>query len=266
MELYDDTLFFGSLNNGLIGVDTSKTPPTLKKITGGENGLKSDDVRVVKLDRNNYLWVGTRDGVSVLYSPNRFFENETSLNSIVVSENGNLRELLSGQFITDIEVNSNNQKWISTASSGVFLVSEDGSEILRHFTKENSPLPTSSVKTIGINDSNGKVYFGTLKGMVSYQGTAFSESKALSDVRVFPNPVRPGYIGSVIVKGLQKNSRIKITDISGNIVYEKISDGGSISWDLRTFSGNRVHSGVYILFISTEDSIYTTTEKLMVIN
>ena len=266
MELYDDILFFGSLNNGLIGVDTSKTPPILKKITGGENGLKSDDVRVIKLDRNNYLWVGTRDGVSVLYSPNLFFENETSLNSIVVSENGNLRELLSGQFITDIEVNSNNQKWISTASSGVFLVSEDGSEILRHFTKENSPLPTSSVKTIGINDSDGKVYFGTLKGMVSYQGTAFSESKALSDVRVFPNPVRPGYIGSVIVKGLQKNSRIKITDISGNIVYEKISDGGSISWDLRTFSGNRVHSGVYILFISTEDSIYTTTEKLMVIN
>ena len=201
-----------------------------------------------------------------MYSPNLFFESETTLNSIVVSENGNFRELLSGQFITDIEVNSNNQKWISTASSGVFLVSEDGTEILRHFTKENSPLPTSSVKTIGINDLDGKVYFGTLKGMVSYQGTAFSESKALSDVRVFPNPVRPGYIGSVIVKGLQKNSRIKITDISGNIVFEKISDGGSISWDLRTFSGNRVHSGVYILFISTEDSIYTTTEKLMVIN
>ena len=53
----------------------------------------------------------------------------------MVSENGNLRELLSGQFITDIEVNSNNQKWISTASSGVFLVSEDGTEILRHFTE-----------------------------------------------------------------------------------------------------------------------------------
>ena len=67
---------------------------------GGDNGLPSDDIRSIRLDKDNRLWVGTREGIAVLYAPNRFFEDDTELRSIVISEGGNLRELLSGQLIT----------------------------------------------------------------------------------------------------------------------------------------------------------------------
>jgi hypothetical protein len=259
-------LFFGSVNSGLIGVDISQSPPQMRRIMGGDMGLPSDDIRSIRLDKDNRLWVGTKEGLVILYAPNRFFEDDTQLRAVVISDGGNLRELLSGQFISDIEVDGNNQKWISTTSSGVFLISKDGSQILQHFTKENSPLPTSSVKTIGIDDVSGKVYFGTLKGMVSFQGDAYAESESLSDASVFPNPVRPNFFGNVVVRGLQQKTRVKITDIAGNLVYDTTSEGGSISWNLRSFSGARVRSGVYLIFITSKDGLDSAVKKLMVIN
>jgi hypothetical protein len=266
-EFYNNKiLFFGSVSSGLIGVDISQSPPQMKRIMGGDMGLPSDDIRSIRLDKDNRLWVGTKDGLVILYAPNRFFEDDTQLRAVVISDGGNLRELLSGQFISDIEVDGNNQKWISTTSSGVFLISKDGSEILQHFTKENSPLPTSSVKTIGIDDVSGKVYFGTLKGMVSFQGDAYAESESLSDASVFPNPVRPNFYGNVVVRGLQQKTRVKITDIAGNLVHDTTSEGGSISWNLRSFSGARVRSGVYLIFITSKDGLDSAVKKLMVIN
>ena len=267
LELYNNKiLFFGGVQSGLIGVDISQSPPQMKRIMGGDMGLPSDDIRSIRLDKDNRLWVGTRDGLAVLYAPNRFFEEDTQLRSVVISDGGNLRELLSGQFISDIEVDGNNQKWISTTSSGVFLISPDGGQILQHFTKENSPLPTSSVKTIGINEVSGEVYFGTLNGMVSFQGDAYAESESLSDANVFPNPVRPNFLGNVVIRGLQQKTRVKITDIAGNLVYDTTSQGGSISWNLRSFSGARVRSGVYLIFITSKDGLDSAVKKLMVIN
>ena len=267
LELYNKKiLFFGSVNSGLMGVDISQSPPQMKRIMGGDMGLPSDDIRSIRLDKDNRLWVGTKDGLVILYAPNRFFEDDTQLRAVVISDGGNLRELLSGQFISDIEVDGNNQKWISTTSSGVFLISKDGSQILQHFTKENSPLPTSSVKTIGIDDVSGKVYFGTLNGMVSFQGDAYAESESLSEASLFPNPVRPNFLGNVVVRGLQQKTRVKITDIAGNLVYDTTSEGGSISWNLRSFSGARVRSGVYLIFITSKDGLDSAVKKLMVIN
>ena len=267
MELYEDKIiFFGGLNSALIGVDITQSPPQMKRLMGGDFGLPSDDVRSIRLDKDNRLWVGTRDGIAVLYAPNRFFEDETQLRSIVVEDGGNLRELLSGQLITDIEIDGNNQKWVSTATSGVFLLSPNGTEILQHFTKENSPLPTSSVKTIGIDSVTGKVYLGTLKGMVVFQGNAYAESEQLSEINVFPNPVRPNFKGNLVVRGLQQDSRVKITDIAGNLVYDTTSEGGSISWNLHSFSGQRVRSGVYLIFASTKDGLDSAVKKVMIVN
>ena len=267
MELYDDKIiFFGGLNSALIGVDISQSPPQMKRLIGGEFGVPSDDIRSVRLDKDNRLWVGTREGIAVLYAPNRFFEPETQLRSIVVEDGGNLRELLSGQLITDIEIDGNNQKWVSTATSGVFLLSPDGTEILQHFTKENSPLPTSSVKTIGIDNATGKVYLGTLNGMVVFQGDAYAESEELLEINVFPNPVRPNFTGNLVIRGLQQDSRVKITDIAGNLVYDTTSEGGSISWNLNSFSGQRVRSGVYLIFASSKDGLDSAVKKVMIVN
>ena len=134
------------------------------------------------------------------------------------------------------------------------------------YKRQNSPLPSSSVKTIGVDSASGKVYFGTYSGMVSYQGDAYSESKSLSSINVFPNPVRPNFQGNVIIRDLKQNTRVKITDIAGNLVYDITSRGGSVNWNLISLSGQRVRTGVYLIFASTEDGTDSAIIKLMVIN
>ena len=213
------------------------------------------------------MWIGTTEGLRVLYNASRFFEDEeVQTREIIVEEGGNLGELLSNQFITAIKVDGNNQKWIGTAGSGVFLFSEDGTETLHHFTKENSPLPTNSIRTIAIDEQNGKIYFGTPSGLVSFQGNAFAASENYDHIEVYPNPVRPNFTGRLTIRGLQSDSNVKITDISGHLVFETQSEGGSIQWDLKNFRGNRVRTGVYLIFVSDRDGTESAVEKVMIVN
>ena len=81
----------------------------------------------------------------------------------------------------------------------------------------------------------------------------------------YPNPVRPGYVGTVKIAGLIDKATIKITDIQGNLVFETTSEGGTIEWDTTAFGKYKVASGVYMIFISALDGIETTVKKVMII-
>jgi hypothetical protein len=62
-----------------------------------------------------------------------------------------------------------------------------------------------------------------------------------------------------------RDSRIKITDVSGNLVFETISDGGQATWNLKTFTGERVSTGVYIVFCASSDGSSSAVTKMLVI-
>jgi hypothetical protein len=76
-----------------------------------------------------------------------------------------------------------------------------------------------------------------------------------SDVKVYPNPVREDYYGPIAIKGLLAESTVKITDISGNLVQEIESFGGQAVWDGTDFNGQRVSTGVYLIFMTTGDPL-----------
>ena len=58
---------------------------------------------------------------------------------------------------------------------------------------------------------------------------------------------------------------IKITDIEGNLVHETTSSGGTIEWDGSAFGSHKVASGVYMIFVSSQDGLDTTVKKVMII-
>ncbi|RZJ52795.1 MAG: T9SS type A sorting domain-containing protein, partial [Flavobacterium sp.] len=165
----------------------------------------------------------------------------------------------------DIEVDGSNNKWLGTATAGAFLVSPDGQRTIFHFTKENSPLPSNTINDISIDAATGEVFFATNRGMVSYQGTSTKAEDDLSKVYVFPNPVRPNFEGDVNISGLINNANVKITDIEGNLVYETTSEGGTVLWDTKAFGKHRVASGVYMIFITSDDGTKTKVKKVMII-
>lgn len=236
-------------------------------ITQGDNGnLPSFDVRSVAIDNNNRLWIGTNKGLRVLAGIDRFTtENSLTTNPIIILEDGVAQELMYEQGIADIAVDGSNNKWLGTTGAGAFLVSPDGQQTLFHFTKQNSPLPSDNINDIEIDNVTGEVFFATDKGMVSYRGTSTEASDDLSKVYVFPNPVRPGFEDDVKISGLVDEANIKITDIEGNLVYETTSEGGTVLWDTRAFGKYKVASGVYMIFISSEDGTQTKVKKLMIV-
>lgn len=239
-----------------------------KKISlGAELGnLPVVDARVVAIDNRNQLWIGTTSGLRVLSSVDRFLtDQQLTSNSIIILENGLAQELLYEQFITDIVVDGANNKWVGTADSGVFQFSSDGQQTLQRFTTANSPLPSNAINDIDICPSTGEVFIATDKGMVSFKGTSTIASSDLSNVNVYPNPVRPEFEGTVKVSGLSNKCNVKITDIEGNLVYETISQGGTIEWDTKAFGNYDVASGVYMIFISSQDGTDTTVKKVMII-
>jgi ligand-binding sensor domain-containing protein len=264
----DDKIIFGSTDAGLIGYDPDLDQFTRMIDEVSQGNLINNYVSAIKLDQQNRLWIGSNIGLRILFNTNSLFSDEIQdARSVIIEDtNGIPRELLQDEAVLDIEVDGNNNKWVATASSGAFLFSPTGRETLFQFTTDNSPLPTNAVNDIAIDEETGKVYFATNKGIVAFQGERSSKPEEdLESVRIFPNPVRPGFDGNVTIDGLTDRARVKITDIEGNLVYEAVSQGGSIPWDTRSFSGNKVASGVYLLFISTDDNIETTVSKLMIV-
>jgi hypothetical protein len=126
-------------------------------------------------------------------------------------------------------------------------------------------LPSNTINDIDINSVTGEVFIATDKGLVSFKGTATAAKTDLSNVYIYPNPVRPDFEGTVKITGLLDKANIKITDIEGNLVYETTSEGGTIEWDTTAFGKYKVASGVYMIFVSGQDGEETKVKKVMII-
>nr|WP_281310761.1 T9SS type A sorting domain-containing protein [Flavobacterium flavigenum] len=256
-----------SMNSeGVVGFNESTN--TFKKINYGvdSGNLPSTQANVLAIDAKNQLWIGTNRGLRILSNVNNFqTENQLTTKPIIILEDGLAQELLYEQSITAIAVDGSNNKWIGTADSGVFMVSQNGQETKYHFTINNSPLPTNVINDIKINSKTGEVFIATTKGMISFKGSATEANENLNNVYIYPNPVRPSYSGTVKVAGLIDKANIKITDIEGNLVYETISEGGTIEWDTTAFGKYKVASGVYMVFVSAQDGSETKVKKVMII-
>lgn len=258
------TKWVPTLNDGLIAFNENYNNKFIVISTTNGN-LPDNDVRCVAVDNRNQLWIGTYAGLRTV-SVDRFISSdELTTNAIIIQEGDLAQELFYQQTILDIAVDGANRKWVSIADGGVFLVSSDGQETIYRFTKNNSPLPSDNINDIEIDGVSGEVFFATDKGMVSFLGTSTKPSDSLGDVFVYPNPVRPNFTGTVKISGLTDKANVKITDIEGNLVYETTSAGGTIEWDTKAFGKYRVASGVYMIFVASEDALDSTVKKVMII-
>lgn len=269
----NNNVFLATLREGVIAYNSSTN--SARAINSNVQGVDYPDtfnanpnITALALDENSRLWIGTDEGLRVMPNPTSIFEENSrvTVSPIIIEDvDGLPQELLFEQFITDIAVDGANNKWVSTADSGVFQVSPSGREILNIFNTTNSPLPTNSVRTVSINSTTGEVFLGTTSGLLSYSSRITAENNDLENLRAYPNPVRPGYNGLVTIDGLTNNANVKITDITGNLVFEEFSSGGTLLWDTRAFGRHKVASGVYLIVVTGEDQIETTIGKIMII-
>ena len=219
-------------------------------------------------DKDGKIWLGTSTGIFTFSSPHNVFSTGGQCSRPKVPRNdgtGLADYLLDGETVTCIKVDAANRKWVGTQSSGVYLLSADGLETLLHFTSSNSMLPSDEVISMAIDDNTGRVYFGCSDGLAAYQSDATKGADDYAEVYAYPNPVRPDYTGTITVCGLMANTLVKITDLNNNLICQGTSLGGQFSWDGLNRRGERVKSGVYLVYGSSEDGKKGVVTKIMII-
>ncbi len=259
---------FAFSENGTI-TNTSDDKYKKVSIISPEGEEISNDVFCMKEDKNGLLWVGTAKGLVYYYNQENVFETANFYAQRIKLPNeieGQANYLFESEVITALTIDGANRKWVGTLSGGVFLMSEDCTRELLHFTIDNSPLLSNTINDIAIDPVSGEVFFATDKGICSYRGTATEGNEFHHQVEVFPNPVKSDYHGIIAIRGLVSNAYVKITDVAGNLVYETRAEGGQAVWNGKNLLGQRVQTGVYFIFSTNEDGSEKFVTKLLFIH
>ena len=162
---HDGMLFIQSRTNGIYGYRIFDGTKRNLSTGIGSGDLPSDHVLSMAIDHDGELWIGTDEGLVVLYSPSNLFDGvNADARPILFEEDGVVQKLLGETPITAIVVDGANQKWIGTRGAGLFLIGADGLSTHQHFTAENSPLLSNNIQSLAIDPTSGEVVIATELG------------------------------------------------------------------------------------------------------
>lgn len=228
----------------------------------GNGNLPSNNVLSILKDKDNNIWIGTDDGIGIITCASSPFSGcEATIP--IIQQDQFAGFLFKGEQVQCMAVDGANQKWIGT-QNGVWLLSADAKKIIHHFTVANSPLLSNDIKKIGIDPISGEVYFATFNGLCSYRGAATEPKENLNNILVFPNPVPPLHNGPIAIRGLTENTIVKITELNGRMVFQSRSLGGQVVWNGRDYVGNKIASGVYLVFARDEKGNENMVTKIVI--
>lgn len=205
-------------------------------------------------DQNGHIWVGTASGVCIITDPAKGLDDDFRVRRPKVGRNDGTTfadYLIESDAVLWISVDPANNKWLATQNSGLYLVNPDGTQILAHYEKGNSPLTTNTIYTVEQDPYSNLVYVGTDDGLYSFYCATAPAADDYSEIYAYPNPVRPDYTGLITISGLTEGSLVKIMDASGALVAQSTANGGLALWDGCNMNGQRVRSGVYYVFASS---------------
>ncbi len=201
------------------------------------------------------LWIAHTQGLVTMRGSD-IKNDPTRVNRIKVSRNDGTSladYLLDGVHVTHIMRDPRGRKWLSTNGGGIVCVSPDGRQVLMSLTTENTPIPSDKVLATAWNPEHSSVMVATDMGLAEYYPTGEGTTgEDLEAVKVYPNPVRPDFLGWITVEGLTDGAVVKIADAAGNVVADLgRTSGGRAQWDGAGRDGTRVASGVYHVLASS---------------
>lgn len=267
-----DRRFAGEHRGGVLCYDQEADKSVFRNEFINEDGssLSVNEVFCIAEEHEGQFWVGTNAGLLVIERPDEWFNEDFLITQIKVPRNDGTNYadyLLAGVGVTAIAVDGANRKWIGTQTDGIYLVSANGTEILEHFTSDDSPLLSNYIYSIAIDGNSGEVFIATDRGLQSYGGTATDPTSGLSqsNLHIYPNPLRPDSPRQINIHGLTADAEVKIVSLSGQVVNRGKSIGGAYQWDATDMRGNPCATGVYIVAVSTEDGKTAVAGKFAIV-
>ena len=244
----NDNLWLGTEDNGITIISDS-SPPKFSYLST-KQGLSSDNIHALCEDYEGIMWIGTYLGGLNKYNPKTktvkvFKRNETSKKSL--SNNfvysileyskdelwiGTQRGLniyskktgdfylfkpneLNNKFIYDLLRDNKGNIWICTRFSGIYKYNPQ-TDKLEHFTfgKNKDTIFSSNEFISAYQDSNGDIWFGSLKGGVLVYKETTNTFKSITQNDGLPNNNIYGAVED-------KNNKIWLTSNKGLSQYNK---------------------------------------------
>lgn len=255
-------------------VDTSDDEVRLVNTFTDQDGGSIDvsNPRFFKEDPSTgNVWVGHSNGV-FYFNPKDFMGGGNGVcRRIKVARNDgtNLADyLLEGVVVNNMATDGRGRKWFGTTGGGIVITSSDGRTVEQEINTDNSPIPSDNVYGMMYIPTTNSMLIATSEGIAEYYLSADASGDGDSDLKIYPNPVRPDYFGYVTIEGLPDRSLVKIVDASGNIVKEMGPVSGDVRWDVTNHQYKRVGSGVYFVLASAgeNESAFSTVGKILVVN
>jgi len=273
----NNSIWMGTRRNGIYVFNEVGNKKRALVATPNIGNLPDTDVKTVAIDKNNRVWMGTRSGMVVYNNASGVFdENILNAEPIIILDDGIPKKLLGDQAINSIAIDGAENKWFGTDNGGVLYTNPNGQNTLANFSSQNSPLPSNRILKISVDESSGKVFFATDKGIVAYNSRVSPFGDRLGEIYAYPNPALKNH-EFITIDGrngthLPKGTNVKILDVAGNLVHEtnviegQELQGGKVVWNKTNLAGTKVASGVYIVLMSNDDASETSVTKIAIVN
>lgn len=226
----------------------------------GNGTIPSNTINDMLLDKEDKLWIATTKGVVYYARPYSILDEPGQEVVIPIID---FSPLFFQENVNALAVDGGNRIWMGT-NKGAWLFDKDGSELIEHFTTENSPLLSDIVLNIAINDQTGEVFFNTNEGLISFRGSG-TITGTYTKPKIFPNPVHPGFSGVITIEGVPYDCILKITDASGRLVANLEANGNTAVWNMKSEYLSEISTGVYFVFASLSDGTEKQLGKVAIV-
>lgn len=172
LEDHNGTIWLGTIGSGVVYYNTATGEQgQLQYDPQNRNSISSNIVNNVFEDSRHNLWFATEGGGLCLY------DHSQKAIRRYTTQNG-----LPSDFVFKVLEDSHHHLWIST-SRGLTCFNPVTADI-KVYTKANGLLSDQFNYNSGYKDSKGRMYFGCVKGLISFNPDEFTQSSFIPPVYI----------------------------------------------------------------------------------
>jgi signal transduction histidine kinase/ligand-binding sensor domain-containing protein/DNA-binding response OmpR family regulator len=290
-------VWVSTIANGLFCFDTQSAKTIRYKSDKNSGGICSDLVNVVKCDSKGRVWVGTRDGLSLIEKDRVHVSNyrNNPLDGFSITSN----------YINSIIEDRNGTIWVATTGMGLQKVIERGGKIsferVEFYEDYYSYNPGFSVLSL-LCDKAGNIWIGTENGglyvidkvtgsVTRYmndpfdkktiagnsiytifqstdgiiwvgtynQGACYYDPNIIRFDHFFQNPTESNFLNCNIIKYLQfDNGKLIIGTDGGGLTIADINTAQSVHYTKKPL-GNSISSNTVMTMLADRDGVWLGT-------
>ena len=127
--------------------------------------FKPENLHAIVQDRKGRIWMATEKGAAYIDAETDFFASDAVVQPDVTDNNG--ENPITSLVARAICQTPDGHIWIGTHTLGVYVLNEEATEIIAHYTTDNSSMPANGILSLTCSDK-GHIFIGTSEGLVEY--------------------------------------------------------------------------------------------------